>query len=77
MIPSSARSPEKRDLNKLELNTLDADYTTTDQCNLETSPKESPALAMADRIENLNNGVRANFLSRINFNENRQAMQNM
>ena len=77
MIPSSARSPEKKDFGKLELNILDAGYTTTDQCNLETSPKESPALAMADRIENLNSGIQANFLSRINFNENRQTMQNM
>ena len=58
MIPSSARSPEKKDLDKLELDIFDAGYTTTDQCNLETSPREqSPAPAMADRIENLNSGV--------------------
>ena len=34
-------------------------------------------MAMADRMENLNNGVQTNFLSRIDFKKNRQAMLNM
>ena len=34
-------------------------------------------MAMADRMDNLNNGVQTNFLSRIDFKKNRQAMMNM